>query len=290
MESGRLGTVEAPSEVHYSYAAVHITQSRIRKGLIALPRSLLHLFPKNDAVIQVYLGDADRPQPKKYSHFAGTTKESRIGGMARWFEEGGIGDRDELVIQLLDRERLIYRVSARREFIETVKRHQRGLERARTVAEARSHVSSLRRWVKPERGTVALSEFDRLAMQSSAGQRGLVSRPAHGTRESVPPPLRALLEEVYGGHCQVCDFTFLKQDKTPYFETHHLFAARGHHPKNVVVSCANCHRQFEYAATELQMDEQTWLTAVTFNTIRHSVFQAVLRAQLRPPIRQVHEI
>ncbi|MCX6844410.1 MAG: HNH endonuclease signature motif containing protein [candidate division WOR-3 bacterium] len=181
-------------------------------------------------------------------------------------------------------------MSARREFIETVKRHQRGLERARTVGEARSYVASLRRWVKPEGGTVALSEYDRLATQSFAGYRGIVSRPAHGERESVPPHLRALLDEVYGGRCQMCDFTFLKQDKTPYYEIHHLFPMRGHHPKNLVVSCANCHRQFEHAATKLQMDEQTWLIAVTFNTIRHSVYQAVLRAQLRPPMKQVHEM
>jgi predicted HNH restriction endonuclease len=112
----------------------------------------------------------------------------------------------------------------------------------------------------------------------------------HGERESAPAYVKALLEEVYGGRCQVCDFTFLKLDKTPYFEIHHLFPTMGHHPKNLVVSCANCHRQFEYAATRLQMDEQAWLTAVTFNAIHHNVFQAVLRARLRPPMRQVHEV
>jgi len=289
MEPGRPHTTEAPSEIHHSYAAIRVTHSRLQKGLIALPRSLLDLFPKKDATIQVYLGDADHPQPKKYTHFSGTTKESRINGMSRWFDKECVGDGDELVVQLVDRERLSYRVSKRQEFVDTVKRHQRGLERARTVAMARSHLDNLRRRINPRGMTVPLNEYHRLAAQSTSDNRGVVPRVAHGERESTPPHLRMLLGEIYSGRCQVCRFSFLKRDGTPYFEVHHLFPTKGHHPKNLVASCANCHRQFEYATTKLQMDEQAWLIAVTFNSIRHSVYQALIDTRLAPPLKRVYE-
>jgi len=287
MKSDCSDTNEAPSEINYSYVAVRITQGRLQKGLVALPRSLLHLFPKGDATIQVYFGNADRPQAKKYTYFAGPTKESRIGGMARWFEEKGIKDGDELVIQLLDRDRFVYRLSTQQEFIETVKRYQLGLERAKTEDEARSYITNLKRWVKPEGVTVALSEYHRLATQPLAGHRGIVTHAVHGRRESAPPHLRALLGEIYGGHCQVCDFTFLKRDNSPYFEIHHLFPTRGHHPKNLVVLCANCHRQFEYARVKLHMDGEGWLVTVTFNSVHHDVNQAVLGTEFRPAVKQM---
>lgn len=287
MMSDHFRTTEAPSEVYYDYVAVRMTRSRLQKGLVAIPRSVLHLFPAGDATINVYLGDADRPQAKKYTHYAGATRESRIGGMVRWFEDEGIRDGDELVIQLLDRKKFLYRLSTRQDFIKAVKRHQRGLELARTEDEARSHVAGLKRWIKSEDTTVALSEYRRLAMQPYAGYRGMVARVIHGARESAPPHLRMLLGEIYGGHCQVCDFTFLKRDGTPYFEIHHLFPTKGHHPKNLVVSCANCHRQFEYARTRLQIGAEDWLVAVSFNSVRRDVNQAVLGAKLRPAVRRV---
>jgi len=289
MESDSHRVIEAPSEINHSYASIRVTRSRLQKGLIALPQSLLHLFPKTNAMVQVLLDDSDSPQPKKYSHVAGTTKESRIGGMARWFEERGVRDGEELVIQLIDRERLLYRVSTHREFVATVKRHQRGLERATTVATARSHLDSLRRWINPVGMAVPLGEYHRLAERSFAEYRGMAHRVGRGERESTPPHLKALLGDIYGGRCQVCEFTFLKRDGSPYFEIHHLFPTKGHHPKNLVTSCANCHRQFEYATTGLHLDKQAWLVAVTFNSVRHVVYQALLDVRLAPPVKRVHE-
>jgi hypothetical protein len=61
------------------------------------------------------------------------------------------------------------------------------------------------------------------------------------------------LKALYDGHCQICDFTFRKKDGTNFAEVHHLEAlSEGgkEDPKNLLVVCANCHRQLHHAKVE----------------------------------------
>ena len=68
-------------------------------------------------------------------------------------------------------------------------------------------------------------------------------------------------------------------DRKPYFEIHHVDPLKGHHPKNLVVVCGNCHNQFEYAEVKQVFDDE-WLIRVSFNKRTHSVKQAVLSAEI----------
>lgn len=72
-------TVESP--INYNYATVKITQSRIKKGLIAIPVSLAKWFPDSNTRLHVYLDDSPSSEVKNYSSFKSTTRECRIGGM-----------------------------------------------------------------------------------------------------------------------------------------------------------------------------------------------------------------
>ena len=92
----------------------------------------------------------------------------------------------------------------------------------------------------------------------------------------MPANLRILLEAIYKGHCQVCDFWFLKKDRKPYFEIHHLDPMKAHHPKNVLVVCGNCHNQFEYTFVKQEFDGGMWLVRVSFNEAVYPVKQAML--------------
>ena len=92
--------------------------------------------------------------------------------------------------------------------------------------------------------------------------------------------MRALLRQLYQGHCQVCDFWFLKRNNEPYFEIHHLDARGGHHPKNLVVVCGNCHNQFEHADVAPEYNDEQWLIGVHFNKTLHQVNQIVLTAKM----------
>lgn len=58
------------------------------------------------------------------------------------------------------------------------------------------------------------------------------------------------LKELYNNKCQICQFTFKKDNGDNYSETHHLIPL-GHNGadkiENMVVLCPNCHRQLHYA-------------------------------------------
>jgi predicted HNH restriction endonuclease len=95
------------------------------------------------------------------------------------------------------------------------------------------------------------------------------------------------LRDIYAGHCQICDFWFLKKDKEPYFEIHHLDPLRGHHPKNVVVVCGNCHNQFEHANVKQEFNDDRWLIRVSFNERTFLVKQVILITKIEPFVKEL---
>jgi hypothetical protein len=272
--------VRSESQINYSYATVRLTQSRIDKGLIAVPVSLADWFPDHNANIEIHLNDSPISQSKRYSPYSSSTKECRIGGVRQWFEENNLKSGDEIVIQLIDRQRLIYRLIPEVKFVAATQGLQTGLDNSASEAEASEKIVSLSEWTNIARGGVALNEYRRLIATPVSAQRGLTTRKSSRPRESTPPSLRTLLGHLYQGHCQVCDFRFLKRNKEPYFEIHHLDARGGHHPKNLVVVCGNCHNQFEYADVVPEFNSEQWLVGVHFNRALHQVNQIVLTAKM----------
>ena len=95
-------------------------------------------------------------------------------------------------------------------------------------------------------------------------------------REVVPPAIRILLRELHDGRCQLCSFTFEKRSAEPYFEVHHLDPAVGHHPKNLLVVCANCHAQFEHATVTDPRWADGWLISIAINGKQVSVRQPLI--------------
>lgn len=95
-------TLKKPSEISYNYATIKITQSRIDKGLLAIPIGLAESFPRQNGDIQVYLNNADVSTPKRYSSYDTSTRECRIGGLKEWFISNNIARDDEIVVQFLD--------------------------------------------------------------------------------------------------------------------------------------------------------------------------------------------
>jgi hypothetical protein len=274
------GAFKEPSEVNYNYATIRITQSRLNKGLLAIPVALSEMFPRQNQDVQVYLNTSPESQVKRYSSYDSTTHECRIGGLKEWFAENKVKSNDEIVVQFLDRERFIYRLIPEKMFISATREFQQAFDNARSLPDASRGVKSLADWTQSDENVVSLSEFNRLASMSQSKERQYIERRPARARENVPPNLRTLLEKIYLGHCQICDFWFLKQDNGPYFEVHHLDPAKGHHPKNVVVVCGNCHNQFEYADARKEYDNEHWLSRVAFNHNTYPVKQAL--SYMRP--------
>lgn len=279
--------IQSKSEINYSYATIKITQSRIDKGLIAIPVTLAKWFPDKNDTIQIYLSDSPASQAKYYSSYSSSTHECRIGGMKKWFQQNKIKSGDEIVIQLIDKEHFIYRLIPERNFILKTKEIQHSFDTCENEQDASGKIITLAQWTRLEKGKVVLSEYQRLIDTLPSMYRQYVKRGPSRARENVPASLRNLLGEIYKGHCQVCDFWFLKRDKEPYFETHHLAPRKGHHPKNVLVVCGNCHNQFEYANVRPDFNKNGWLFRVSFNNNIYSVKQVALTEKKEVFLKEV---
>lgn len=276
------------SPTNYNYATVKITQSRLNKGLIAIPVSLAKLFPDCSARLHVYSDDSHSSEVKNYSSYKSTTRECRIGGMAEWFRKNKVRDGDEIVIQMLDKEQSIYRIIPEHNFIIRTHEIQKNLDKAENETDAKEEIIQLSKWTGAENKKVVLSEFLRLSNDSPHEERRYINKRSKKARETVPFNLRVLLTEVYQGHCQVCDFWFLKKDNGPYFEIHHVNPLLANNPRNLVVVCANCHRQFEYANLRHEFNDDNWLIKVQFNSKMYPVNQIILKTKIEESVKQLH--
>ena len=244
-------------------------------------------FPNRNGTVHVYLGESPDLQAKVFSSYESSTRECRIGGMADWFEENKIRSGNEIVIQVIDKENFIYRFIPENKFIVKTQELQHQFDNSESEQEASVKMVRLADWIHLDKRKVALNEFKRLIsimpMETREYGRNHWSR----ARERAPSSLRTLLEDIYKGHCQVCDFWFLKRDKRPYFETHHLNPLGGHNPKNIIVVCGNCHNQFEYTNVHYDFNMDGWLTRVFFNEKMYPVNQVALNIKLEDSFKEL---
>jgi len=90
------------SEIPFNYKTLRVTKSRIEKGLLAIPISMIDYFPKKKVTVCVFFGKNSKAVLKNYTPYQSSSKECRIGGMKNFFETNQVQDGDELVIQLLE--------------------------------------------------------------------------------------------------------------------------------------------------------------------------------------------
>lgn len=279
--------IRTKSQINYSYMTIKMTPSRIDKGLIAIPVPLAKWFPKRNGTIAVYLDDSPDVQTKTFSSYESSTRECRIGGVAGWFRKNSISGGDEVVIQVIDKEDFVYRLIPEKRFIVETQRLQQCFDASESEPEASENFATLVRWTQFEKQEAVLSEFNRLVDTMPRRDREYARNRWSRARERVPESLRTLLEHIYKGHCQVCDFWFSKRDNRPYFETHHLNPIGGHHPKNVLVVCGNCHNQFEYTDVHHDLNMDGWLTRVSFNERTYAVNQVALNMKLEHSFKEL---
>jgi hypothetical protein len=280
--------IQSKSKINYSYATIRITQSRLDKGLIAIPVSLAKWFPDHTETIQVYLNDSPLSQTKQYSSYNSSTRECRIGGLRRWFQQNNIKSGEEIVVQFTNKEHLIYRLIPESNFILKTKELQNSFDKSKSEDEATDKIMTLAQWAHLDKGKAMLNEYYRLTNTFPTDDRQYIKRTISRARESIPTNLRTVLEEIYKGHCQLCDFWFLKRNNKPYFEVHHLDPQKGHHPKNLVVVCGNCHNQYEQSNVKQEFNNEGWLVKVNFNKTKFSVTQIVSSLKKEDFIKELY--
>jgi predicted restriction endonuclease len=250
------------SKIPYNYKTIKITQSRLNKGLLAVPVSLIDYFPKQKGKIYVATGINDRVSAKVFTPYTSSSRECRIGGMRDFYEKFNLKDGDEIVVQLLDTNK--YRILTEKQFEDIVKGTEKEFDESESEAVASSKLETISKVVNITPKETLWSEYSRLTKMEIQERKQKIVK-SRGTKESAPPSIRKLLTEIYDGKCQITGFGFLMKNWKPYFEVHHIKPELGNHIKNILVVSPNIHTQFTYAFVKEFFDNDGWLRQVKFN-------------------------
>jgi hypothetical protein len=253
---------------------IRASASRLEKGLLGIPQRFKSLFPDMRGLIGVYFDDDEDLHEVTFQPYDSVVKESRVLGLARWFSTRGVREGDVISVTVEDQSRRLYRIALERYVLERRELTARqGLEAAETESEADRQLTLLSQLTQRRLRAVAKEELLRIASESAPASRPTVLPRVSERHEVVPSAIRVLLRELHGGKCQLCSFTFEKRSGEHYFEVHHLDPSVGHHPKNLLVVCPNCHARFEYAAVTDFRWACGWLVGVTINGKHFTVRQ-----------------
>jgi hypothetical protein len=262
------------NEVGYSYITIKITKSRINKGLLAIPVSLLDKFPKEKQKITIFFDDEEIPSFKTFTPYNSSSQECRISGLTNWFIKNNIQNRDEIVIQFLNENERIYRIIKESKFIEQINMLEDKILKVQKESDLEKYFEALSLKVNKPKKEIAIIEF--LKLNNEVIRRRLYKKSnASQVKENVPLSLRRILELIYEGKCQVSNFTFTQRNGRPYFEIHHIKPDWGNYLKNLLVVSPNIHAMFTHANCEEYFDNEGWLRKVKFNNEEFNVYQAI---------------
>lgn len=251
-----------------------VSASRLAKGLLAIPSKSRHLFPTEKGSIQVVFDDGAKVELLSFLPYDPKVKEIRIFGLGRWFKKRNVRTGDAITIVVEDEASRLYRIVQERFVRDRQERRTRHkLRSAATDDAAIQELQALSLLTKARPHQTAKQEVLRIVQETACKPRPRVLTAESARYEGVPPGMRLLMRELHRGKCQVCAFTFEKRNGEPYFEIHHLDPELGHHPKNLLLLCGNCHAQFEHAnVTDYEMLGD-WVIAVKINGKRVFVRQ-----------------
>jgi hypothetical protein len=262
---------KSKSNIPFDYVTVKTTKSRIDKGLLAIPVSLVDLFPKTASKIFL-LNETGKEEAKSFTPYNSSSRECRIGGLKEFYTKNKIKDGEELVIQLLDDDK--FKIIPEKIFEKQISDLEIKIDKSTKEKEVEEHIKKLSKITNKVSEDVIKSEFVRLANQEITTRKTRVI-PKVKTKENVPVSLRKILSELYSGKCQISNFTFLMKNGKTYFEIHHIDPFKGNHFKNLLVVSPNVHAQFTYANPEQYFDDENWLRKVKFDKESYSVFQII---------------
>jgi hypothetical protein len=259
------------ANIPFGYITIKTTKSRIDKGLLAIPVSLIDLFPKTSTKIYL-LNEIGKEEAKSFTPYNSSSRECRIGGLKEFYTKNNIKDGDELVIQLLadDQFKIIPEMFFEKQVLDLETKIEKSLDEKETD----KFFNQLSQITNKTPKEVLRSEFIRLSKKEISERK---SKEVSKSRvnENVPTSIKKILLGLYDGKCQVSGFSFLMKNGKPYFETHHIDPSIGNHLKNILVVSPNVHSQFTYANLEQKFDKEGWLRKVKFNTHSYNVFQII---------------
>ncbi len=258
------------SKISFNYETIKLTKSRIDKGLLALPVSLIDKFPKFKTKIKVFLNDDLKCNEKNFTPYLSSSRECRIGGLNNWFISQHFKDGDEIVIIFLDEEKKKYRFVKENKFIKYIQNIEKRIELSNKEEETENNLDKLSKITNLAKKEILLNQYLFNINKPLENRKINIIKPSM-VKENVPNGIRKILEFIYKGKCQLTNFTFIQKNGRPYFEIHHLKSNLGNHFKNLLVVSPNIHAQFTFSKCEEYFDNEGWIRKVKFNNKEYSV-------------------
>lgn len=207
-----------------------------------------------------------------FTPYMSSSRECRIGGMRDFYERYCVQSGDELVIQVLGKNR--FKILPEKLFENKIVEFESKIDKASNEKEVNTAITSLAEFTNKKPDDILKNEFIRLSNRNITARK-IITKQNIKLRESVPPAIRRILIGLYEGRCQISGFSFLMATGEPYFEVHHINPLQGNHIKNLLVVSSNVHAQFTYAKLQQFFDDNGWLRKVKFNDEAHHVFQII---------------
>jgi hypothetical protein len=259
------------TNIPFNYLTIKTTKSRIDKGLLSIPVSLIDYFPKQTE--NIFLIDENGCEEiKTFTQYESSSRECRIDGLSNFYKRFDVKDGDELVIQFLDDNKI--RLFPEYYFKDTILLSLNNFGNSIDEEEIKYRLDSISKLSNTHQDEVIKNEFVRLSIEQIPERKIHIANQVISS-EAVSPSLRKILMNLYQGKCQISNFTFLMKNNKPYFEIHHINPLKGNHFKNLLVVSPNVHAQFTYARLEQIFDDEGWLRKVKFNNDSFHVYQAI---------------
>lgn len=259
------------SKLPLNYVTIKTTKSRIDKGLLAIPVSLIDIFPKTKKKIYL-INEKGIIEAKSFTPYSSSSRECRIGGLKKFYDNFQISDGEELVLQILDDDK--FRIIPEKLFQKTLSDHLIRFKKSINDNEANEILSQISEISNLQTVDILKNEFVVLSKEKIENRKK-INKNMSIVKENVPYSIRKILTELYNGKCQITNFSFLTKNNKPYFELHHIDSEKGNHPKNLLVVSPNTHAQFTHANIIQYFDNEGWLRKVKFNKEEYNVFQII---------------
>ncbi|MBL7192025.1 HNH endonuclease [bacterium] len=257
------------------YIIVKTTAGRIKKGILSVPVSLIDSFPKERGLISILLDNSPKVYHMHYSPYESSTRECRINGLERWFGKHNAQGEENIVITIIDKDKFIYRLCFEDDYLNRVNLLSQRFIKSSNETTAENNLTNLSKWTGKDKKLIVINQLQIIVEKPAEEWRSLIITAPSIRRERTPVCLKVLLGEVYDRKCQICQYTFQKRDNKYYYEIHHLDPIKGNNPKNLIVVCANCHCQFEYAEVTKYFNIEDWLIFVKMNNLMTPVKQVL---------------
>lgn len=258
------------NNIPYDYITLKTTKGRIEKGLLAIPTSLIDLFPKSSS--KIFISDPNNVETENsFTHYKSSSKECRIGGLKNFYQNYNIKNNDEIVILFMNHDKI--KLIPEKLFKNEILSIENKIDESSEI-QFIGLINSLSKITNESKDEVIKREFLRLSNTVLEKRKSFVKKEVQ-SHEYVPQGLRNILRNLYQGKCQISDFTFKMKNGQPYFELHHIFPEKGNHFKNLLVVSPNIHAQFTFSKVTHYFDSENWLRRVSFNDKDYPVFQII---------------